>query len=232
MTVSIKIFTHAAGRPTLYASRELDVLPITIGRDAGCTVVVEDPQKHLSRFHVEIEQQDGVYWMSVASKVNPVMVKGRRYGPGTRLTLKSGDTFEMGEYEIHVFLPEAAAGDAAAANVDIDLSDPDAIFEEPTFVGGSATGTKPPAAAAPKPAAPPAPAPPKAAAPVAGIEGALRVFLDGAGVPAKELSAADREGLLRDSGGVLRSAVEGLMMLLVARAEMRKEMAAAARPSA
>ena len=43
--------------------------------------------------------------MSVVSKVNPVMVKGRRYGPGTRLTLKSGDGFEIGEYEVQVTLP-------------------------------------------------------------------------------------------------------------------------------
>jgi len=232
MSVSIKIFTHAAGRPTLYASRELDVLPISIGRDAGCTVVVEDPQKHLSRFHVEIEQQDGVYWMSVVSKVNPVMVKGRRYGPGTRLTLKSGDSFEMGEYEVHVLFPEAGA-------VDIDLSDPNAIFDEPTFVGGTAASTQPPAAATAPPVArrpaeggaapvqswptPPAARAAPAAAPAAGMEGALRAFLDGAGVPHKVLSAAESERLLRDCGAVLRAAVEGLMMLLIARAEMRKE---------
>jgi predicted component of type VI protein secretion system len=211
MSVSIKIFTHAAGRPTLYASRELDVLPISIGRDAGCTVVVEDPQKHLSRFHVEIEQQDGVYWMSVVSKVNPVMVKGRRYGPGTRLTIKSGDTFEMGEYEIHVLFPEAGA-------VDIDISDPNAIFDEPTFVHGSG-GVAP----TPSQPAPPAARPAPDSAPAAGIGGALRAFLDGAGVPHKALSAAESERLLRDCGAVLRAAVEGLMMLLIARAEMRKE---------
>jgi len=232
MSVSIKIFTHAAGRPTLYASRELDVLPISIGRDAGCTVVVEDPQKHLSRFHVEIEQQDGVYWMSVVSKVNPVMVKGRRYGPGTRLTIKSGDTFEMGEYEVHVLFPEVGA-------VDIDLSDPNAIFDEPTFVGGTAASTQSPAAATAPPIArrpveggaapmqswptPPAARAAPAAAAAAGMEGALRAFLDGAGVPHKALSAAESERLLRDCGAVLRAAVEGLMMLLIARAEMRKE---------
>jgi predicted component of type VI protein secretion system len=209
MTISIKIFTHAAGRPTLYASRELDVLPISIGRDAGCTVVVEDPQKHLSRFHVEIEQQDGVHWMSVVSKVNPVMVKGRRYGPGTRLTIKSGDTFEMGEYEIHVLFPEAGAD---SRPVDIDLSDPNAIFDEPTFVSGSPAASGPPVAGA-------APT----AVPAGGMEGALRAFLEGAGVTHKELSSADSERLLRDCGAVLRAAVDGLMMLLIARAEMRKE---------
>jgi type VI secretion system FHA domain protein len=52
---------------------------------------------------------------------------------------------------------------------------------------------------------------------------ALRAFLEGAGMPHQELSAAQSERLLRDCGTVLRAAVEGLMMLLIARGEMRKE---------
>jgi type VI secretion system FHA domain protein len=51
----------------------------------------------------------------------------------------------------------------------------------------------------------------------------LRVFLEGAGMPHKEISAAQSERLLRDCGTILRAAVEGLMMLLIARGEMRKE---------
>ena len=78
MSVTVKIFTRAGGRPTLYASRTLDVSPITIGRDDACTIMLDDPHKHISRFHVEIEREGSTYWMSVVSKVNPVMVKGRR----------------------------------------------------------------------------------------------------------------------------------------------------------
>jgi len=229
MPVTVKIFTHAAGRPTLYATRTLDALPISIGRDAGCTIAVEDPKKHLSRFHLEIEEQDGVYWMSVVSKVNPVMVKGRRYGPGTRLTLKSGDAFEMGEYEVQVILPDAVEAPATAQAVDLDLSEPADIFEEPTYVG-------PPEAASPQPVAakrpeasvtraPVSAARPPAAAPAAApaADDALRAFLEGAGLPYKDLPAAEGELLLRDCGAILRAAVEGIMMLLIARAEMRKE---------
>src|SRR5204863_7428300 len=57
----------------------------------------------------------------------------------------------------------------------------------------------------------------------ASMNTALRVLLEGAGMPHKELSAAQSERLLRDCGTVLRAAVEGLMMLLIARGEMRKE---------
>src|SRR3989441_1812041 len=108
MAVTVKIFTKHGGRPTLYQSRDFDALPVSIGRDATCTLALDDPHKHISRVHVELEEEDGTYWMSVVSKVNPVMVKGRRYGPGTRLTLKSGDSFEMGEFEVQVVFPEKA----------------------------------------------------------------------------------------------------------------------------
>src|SRR5256885_9798354 len=108
MPVTVKIFTKQAGRPSLFQTRECEMLPVTIGRDASCSLALEDPHKHISRVHVELEEEDGTYWMSVVSKVNPVMVKGRRYGPGTRLTLKSGDSFEMGEFEVQVVFPEKA----------------------------------------------------------------------------------------------------------------------------
>jgi predicted component of type VI protein secretion system len=200
MSVTVKIFTRAGGRQTLYASRTLDVSPISIGRDDACTIMLEDPHKHISRFHVEIEQEGSTYWMSVVSKVNPVMVKGRRYGPATRLTMKSGDAFDIGEYEVQVLLPDPA--------------EEAKVFEEPTYLG-PAKGEKPAAAPERKPAAP--------ADAVVPADALLRAFFEGAGVAQKEFSAAEAERLLRDCGAVLRAAVEGIMMLLIARAEMRKE---------
>lgn len=194
MPVTVKIFTRAGGRQTLYASRTLDVSPITIGRDDACTMRLEDPHKHISRFHVEIEQEGSAYWMSVVSKVNPVMVKGRRYGPATRLTMKSGDSFEIGEYEVQVHLPDA--------------KDEAKVFQEPTYVGPTAEKEerKEERAAAP-----------------AGEDAMVRAFFEGAGMPQPGLPAAEAERLLREGGAILRAAVEGIMMLLVARAEMRKE---------
>ncbi len=253
MAVTVKIFTKHGGRPTLFQSRDFDALPVTIGRDATCTMALDDPHKHISRVHVELEEEDGTYWMSVVSKVNPVMVKGRRYGPGTRLTLKSGDSFEMGEFEVQVVFPEKArpAPPPPAEKKSLikmlaeeDESDGGAIpppepgiFDEPTFVGGNEEPTyigpamkaapapekRPAMETKPPPAAAPAPRPAAAPAAAGSMNDALRVFLEGAGMPHKELSAAQSERLLRDCGTVLRAAVEGLMMLLIARGEMRKE---------
>jgi predicted component of type VI protein secretion system len=200
MSVTIKIFTRAGGRPTLYASRTLDVSPISIGRDDACTIMLDDPHKHISRFHVEIEREGSTYWMSVVSKVNPVMVKGRRYGPATRLTMKSGDAFDIGEYEVQVLLPDPA--------------EEAKVFEEPTYVRPAKEEEEPTAAPAANAAAPAAAVP---------ADAVLRAFFEGAGVAQRELSPAEAERLLRDCGAVLRAAMEGLMMLLIARAEMRKE---------
>jgi type VI secretion system FHA domain protein len=178
--------------------------------------------------------------MAVVSKVNPVMVKGRRYGPGTRLTLHSGDTFEVAEYEVQVMLPEPAPAVAQplapAAKAPPPSNDPlmqvlsatqthghgtppldaaERLFNESTFFR-DAQNAPPEETFVPQKS--PAPA-----APLSGAAEALRAFLEGAGVPHKELSAAQSERMLRDCGAIMRAAVEGIMMLLLARAEMRKE---------
>src|SRR5690348_14847623 len=106
MSVTVKIFTKQAGRPTLFQTREFDALPITIGRDAGCTVALEDPLKHISRVHVELAEVEGACWLSVVSKVSAVAVKGTRHGPGSRVQLESGDSFEMGEFEVQVLFAD------------------------------------------------------------------------------------------------------------------------------
>jgi predicted component of type VI protein secretion system len=227
MTITVKIFTKQAGRPTLFQTRDFDALPVTIGRDATCALALDDPHKHISRVHVELEEEDGTYWMSVVSKVNPVMVKGRRYGPGTRLTLKSGDSFEMGEFEVQVTFPEKPpaaekkplvkmlVAEDQAATTEIPAPEP-GLFDEPTYVGGGAEPTYMGPAVKPPPVETKAPA-------AASMNDALRLVLEGAGMPHKAISAAQSERLLRDCGTILRAAIEGLMMLLISRGEMRKE---------
>jgi predicted component of type VI protein secretion system len=148
MPITLKILKRSAGGATLYATRDLEVLPASIGRDPGCTVPLEDPHKHLSRFHVEIEEQGGAYWMSVVSKVNPVTVKGQRHGPGARLALRSGDAFELSDYEVQVLLsdpvpapppmrvaPAADAMQALQAETAPGPDEAERLFNESTFFG-------------------------------------------------------------------------------------------------
>lgn len=267
MSVTVKIFTKHAGRPTLFQTREFEALPVTIGRDATCTVALDDPMKHISRVHVELEEDGGSYWLSVVSKVNPVMVKGKRHGPGSRVMLQPGDSFEMGEFEVQVVFPEkkrAAPAPAAAPSapppppptvapqekkslIDMlaaeeasteappkNIPPPEpGLFDEPTLTGSDEpTFMGPAVKLPPKPAAVPekpkaaleSTTPRAAAAPVGGsMQDAVRAFLEGAGVQGKPMTPEQGEKMLRESGAVLRAAVEGLMMLLIARGEMRKE---------
>jgi type VI secretion system FHA domain protein len=252
MAITVKIMKRTpGGRPALYATRDFDVLPVSIGRDAACTICLEDPHKHMSRFHAEIQEEGGTYWMAVVSKVNPVMAEGRRYGPGTRLTLHSGDSFELAEYEVQVTLPEPApamdkpavnspppAGEAPIPELTSTqihgtppLDHAERLFNESTFSGAgqparprmipSAADDVPPELTfvPQKRPAPPPPAP-------SGMSDALRLVLEGAGLPHKQLSAAESERMLRDCGAILRAAVEGIMTLLLARSGMRKEFGA------
>lgn len=235
MAITVKIMKRTqGGRPALYATRDFDVLPVSIGRDAACSICLEDPHKHMSRFHAEIQEDGGTYWMAVVSKVNPVMAEGRRYGPGTRLALRSGDSFELAEYDVQVMLPEPVAArekpaaKAPSPSADALLEEPtstqipgtplldaaERLFNQSTFSG--AENALPELTFIPQKPAAPAPADGGA------ISDALRLVLEGAGLPHKQLTAGESERMLRDCGAILRAAVEGIMMLLLARTEMRK----------
>jgi type VI secretion system FHA domain protein len=77
----------------------------------------------------------------------------------------------------------------------------------------------------------PAPVPPaeagpeQAASPIA-TSAALVAFLEGAGLAHLQVSEEDAEKFLRESGSIVRAAVEGLIGLLLARSELKKEMRA------
>ncbi len=241
MSVTFKIFTKQAGRPTLFQTREFDALPVTLGRDESCTVALDDPLKHISRVHVELREDGGGYWLCVVSKVNPVMVKGQRHGPGSRVELQSGDSFDMGEFEVQVAFAETKRtspaekkplnevllpDDAPAFPEDLPPPEP-GLFDEPTSAGSDEpTYMGPAVRAAPRPVLEattprgPAAKPPAGATP---MQHAVRAFLEGAGMPDKALSAEQSERLLREGGAILRAAMEGLVTLLVARGDMRKD---------
>ena len=58
----IKILKKVGGRSDMIASRSWPQSKITIGRGEECTLVLEDPKKHVSRVHVELEEKDeGTY---------------------------------------------------------------------------------------------------------------------------------------------------------------------------
>jgi type VI secretion system protein len=103
MSLSLKISKKVGGRTDMIASRSWPQSRITVGRGEECTLVLEDPKKHVSRVHVELEEKDeDTVHLTVISKVNPVFVDGKRHAPGAKLDLRAGDRIELGEYEIEL----------------------------------------------------------------------------------------------------------------------------------
>ena len=51
MSITIKILKRAPdGRSTLYATRDLEVMPVSIGRDAACTIALYEFSHGLTRY--------------------------------------------------------------------------------------------------------------------------------------------------------------------------------------
>jgi type VI secretion system FHA domain protein len=110
MSLSLKISKKVGGRTDMIASRSWPQSRITVGRGEECTLVLEDPKKHVSRVHVELEEKDeDTVQLTVMSKVNPVFVDGKRHAPGAKLDLRAGDRIELGEYEIELLPPPSKA---------------------------------------------------------------------------------------------------------------------------
>lgn len=289
MSLSLKISKKVGARSDMIASRSWPQNRISIGRGEECTLVLEDPKKHVSRVHVELEEKDeGTFHLTIVSKVNPVFVNGKKHAPGSQVDLSAGDRFELGEYELELLLPPSPSPKADALVSAVEETTrpnnpqlvmpkkpasppppppPEPVVEEATFMGQNLPPVEPgifdePAAEA-APAAAPEPeadvfadatytgasstapnifdeatyvggrpaqgaAAPAATGPggAAGKRDAVSAFLEGAGIAGKEIRDAEIDEFLRQSGKILRAAIEGSMALLAARATAKKELRA------
>lgn len=115
------------------------------------------------------------------------------------------------------FRPQPIAAPAAP------LSSPDPFDGFDPFASLIHTKNRAPAPVEPEPA--PATKPTETPSPLAS-SAALVAFLEGAGLAHLEVSEADAEAFLRESGTIVRASVEGLIGLLLARSELKKEMRA------
>ena len=79
-----------------------------IGRGAGCTLVLRDPNRHISREHAEIRWRGGEFVLKVVSKVNSVAVDDTSIGPGEAVPLAHGAQVAIGDYVLGVEIDESA----------------------------------------------------------------------------------------------------------------------------
>ena len=83
-----------------------------IGRGTGCTLVLRDPNRHISREHAEIRARGGEFVLKVVSKVNSVAVNDTSIGPGEGVTLGDGDQIVIGDYVLGVEIDSLASTEA------------------------------------------------------------------------------------------------------------------------
>ncbi len=81
----------------------------TIGRQANCAIVLSDPEKHVSRVHATVELRGSAYFLTVNSRVNPVLVDGQACEPGTGVELKNGASLVIHPFELSIQVTPAAA---------------------------------------------------------------------------------------------------------------------------
>jgi type VI secretion system FHA domain protein len=186
MPIKVNISISAGGRFKPVSSHTLHEKRVTVGRDKECTLTLEDTQKHVSRMHAEFEEKDGAYWLKVVSKVNPVMVNGKRHMFGDRVVMADGDHISIGLYKLEIvearvapparieppkhaderpeditYVASRSAFPSGIPTAQTRLPESAVQNEEATFI----RPPKPPAPVAPPPnAAPPATALPDAAA--------------------------------------------------------------------
>lgn len=108
MPLSLKILKRASGRKILVGERDLDDDLITVGRGQNCTVVLEDPNRYLSRVQGEFERKPRGYVLRVMSGTSPILVNDVAYHQGSEVELNAGDTLVMEGYDLKVLSASAA----------------------------------------------------------------------------------------------------------------------------
>ncbi|WLI89475.1 type VI secretion system-associated FHA domain protein TagH [Massilia sp. R2A-15] len=106
MTISVTVRDLSIGGAPWQAALPDPVA--TIGRSATSDLVLQDPDKHVSRLHATIERRGDNYWLIVNSKINPILVDGEPRQPGTTVMLRNGANVGMHPFELVVSIEAGA----------------------------------------------------------------------------------------------------------------------------
>ena len=70
---------------------------MTIGRDTGCDICIAKENSNVSRYHCKLEIIQGRLVVSDTASSNGTFVHGKRIPAGTRVALKTGSSFAIGQ---------------------------------------------------------------------------------------------------------------------------------------
>ena len=87
----------------------------TIGRASTNTLVLEDPDRTVSRVHAQIVCRGGVFFI-VDRGSNPMLCNGRSLGAGNEVLMADGDRLVIGGFELKVEAQQSSGSAALAGN--------------------------------------------------------------------------------------------------------------------
>lgn len=125
MALQITIIKSPEGVPLSEESKTFTELGGTIGRGAGNSWVLSDPERFLSSRHCEISCEAGQYFLTDLS-TNGTFVNDspEPVGKGSRVPLRDGDTFELGDYRFTLKVqPDHAGASPFDSASPFDLAD-------------------------------------------------------------------------------------------------------------
>lgn len=151
-------------------SADFDEMGGSIGRGAGSTLVLPDPNRNISRSHAMVVFRAGGYVIRDVGSTVPVIVNGSTLGNGREAPIADGDEVHIGGYTLHVTSRRAnlpAAASPTAVTTEPVKDDPLAAFgARPSAANPFADLIGPAATPAPPVGSPKAPAAPPKASPL------------------------------------------------------------------
>jgi type VI secretion system FHA domain protein len=123
--LTIEVVAVDGAPPGTPMSARFDENGGSIGRDSACTLVLPDPEKRISRRHVQISCRAGRFALRSQGSAIPVLLNGVPVDYGSEAALSDGDRLDIGEFSLQVrsaaaaartLLPEAPAAPAARPN--------------------------------------------------------------------------------------------------------------------
>ena len=253
LTITVDTLNSAPLAPPLTAT--FGEVGGTIGRAAENTLVLTDPDRKISRTHAVVFHRDGAYGLRDQGSVVPVQHNGQPIGNGREVTLADGDELRIAGYGMRIKLETAmmdtigtaipineATGEMAAPVLSwanqpaaapgegiqsIEISTPEISGvapppPEPAPVIAPVSEASP-RAAEPPPVATVSAAP---AAPSSSNDELVRALLKGAGLSDVEIRGGLSPELMRQLGELMSEATHGLVDLLAARANAKRQVRA------
>lgn len=127
--IKIEVISCNGTPPSQPFSTEFDELGGNIGRAEGNTLVLHDPERHISRVHASIAFRDGKYFIRSLGSASPVYLNDQPLNNGQEASIVAGDQIRINGYVMQV--TNKAVLDSTGSNAATGLeSDPFAFLDD------------------------------------------------------------------------------------------------------